>query len=739
MPRTRILVTALFACALGVVLPPVVAAPHEPAVAVNAVSKAEVARWARLAKRVTIMRDKWGIPHVFGKTDADAVFGLMYAQAEDDFNRVELNYINAMGRLAEVEGESEIWRDLRMKMYITPEGMKAKYAASPQWLKKLMNAFADGLNYYLYTHREVKPKLITRFEPWMALSFSEGSIGGDIESIDLKQLEQLYGKLPQVAQAVDSGFGPEPRGSNGFAIAPRLSASGKALLLINPHTSFYFRPEVHVVSEEGLNAYGAVTWGQFFVYQGFNERAGWMHTSGGGDVIDEYLESVVQKDGKYFYRYDGKELPVTEVPVTLPYKTASGTASRTITAYFTHHGPVVREADGKWVSVKMMDEPLKALTQSYLRTKARSYKAFRDTMELRTNSSNNTVYADGDGNIAYFHGNFLPKRDPAYDWTRPVDGSTPATEWKGLHKIEDTITLFNPASGWIQNTNNWPFRSAGFASPREQDYPKYMWSLPENARGLHALRVLDKKSGFTLDSLIAAAYDNHLTGFEPLIPQLVKAYDDAAADNPLKAQLAAQVEALRGWDLRYSIDSVPTSLAIYWAQDLIKQAGPAARAQDIPVLDYITVNGTAQERLEALARASARLQADFGTWQTPWGEINRFQRISGDIDQQYDDAKPSYPVAFPSAIWGSLASFGMVAPQKTKRIYGDRGNSFVAVVEFGPRIRAKSILAGGQSGNPASKHFSDQAEMYSKGQFKDVLFYKEDIEKNLERKYHPGE
>lgn len=739
MPRTRILVTALFACALGVVLPPVVAAPHEPAVAVNAVSKADVARWARLAKRVTIMRDKWGIPHVFGKTDADAVFGLMYAQAEDDFNRVELNYINAMGRLAEVEGESEIWRDLRMKMYITPEGMKAKYAASPEWLKKLMNAFADGLNYYLYTHREVKPKLITRFEPWMALSFSEGSIGGDIESIDLKQLEQLYGKLPQVAQAVGSGFGPEPRGSNGFAIAPRLSASGNALLLINPHTSFYFRPEVHVVSEEGLNAYGAVTWGQFFVYQGFNERAGWMHTSGGGDVIDEYLETVVQKDGKYFYRYDGKELLVTEVPVTLPYKTASGTASRTITAYFTHHGPVVREADGKWVSVKMMDEPLKALTQSYLRTKARSYKAFRDTMELRTNSSNNTVYADGDGNIAYFHGNFLPKRDPAYDWTRPVDGSTPATEWKGLHKIEDTITLFNPASGWIQNTNNWPFRSAGFASPREQDYPKYMWSLPENARGLHALRVLDKKSGFTLDSLIAAAYDNHLTGFEPLIPQLVKAYDDAAADNPLKAQLAAQVEALRGWDLRYSIDSVPTSLAIYWAQDLIKQAGPAARAKDIPVLDYITVNGTAQERLEALARASARLQADFGTWQTPWGEINRFQRISGDIDQQYDDAKPSYPVAFPSAIWGSLASFGMVAPQKTKRIYGDRGNSFVAVVEFGPRIRAKSILAGGQSGNPASKHFSDQAEMYSKGQFKDVLFYKEDIEKNLERKYHPGE
>jgi acyl-homoserine-lactone acylase len=735
--------TRLFAATLiaGAALLPAHAAPYEPPALSKAHNAAEVARWQKTAQRVTIMRDKWGIPHVFGKTDADAVFGLLYAQAEDDFNRVELNYINAMGRLAEVEGEAEIWRDLRMKMFITPQDMKAKYAASPAWLKKLMVAFADGLNYYLHTHPEVKPKLITHFEPWMALSFSEGSIGGDIEDIDLKQLGQLYGKQPiELAQTdAGTGFGPEPRGSNGFAIAPKLSASGKALLLINPHTSFYFRPEVHMVSEEGLNAYGAVTWGQFFIYQGFNERAGWMHTSGGGDVIDEYLETVVQKDGKYFYQYGGEQRPMKAVPIALPYKTASGMATKTVTAYFTHHGPVVREADGKWVSVKLMEQPLKALMQSYTRTKAKNYKAFYKSMELRTNSSNNTVYADGDGNIAYFHGNFLPKRDPRFDWKRPVDGSNPATEWQGLHAINETITLFNPASGWIQNTNNWPFRAAGASSPREQDYPKYMWSLPENARGLHALRVLDQQKNFTIDSLIAAAYDNYLTGFEPLLPLLFKAYDDSAADQPLTAQLAAQVAALRAWDLRYSVSSVPTSLAIYWAQDMVERSKAAAHAKGVPVLTYLATSITPRERLEALARASARLQADFGSWQTPWGEINRFQRISGDIRQQYDDSKPSYPVPFTSANWGSLAAFGMVAPQTTKRIYGDRGNSFVAVVEFGPRIRAKSILAGGNSSNPSSPHFNDQAEMYSKGQFKDVLFYKEDILKQLERQYHPGQ
>ena len=739
MTITRRFLPTIFAAILGAAVP-TLAVAAAPA-AQQAPAKAELARWKKTAQRVTIMRDKWGIPHVFGKTDADAVFGLLYAQAEDDFNRVEINYINAMGRLAEVEGEKEVWRDLRMKLYIQPADMQAKYAASPAWLKELMNAFADGLNYYLHTHPEVKPKLLTRFEPWMALSFSEGSIGGDIEEIELKGLEAFYGKQKHLALASrDKGFDAEPRGSNGFAIAPKLTASGNALLLINPHTSFYFRPEVHMASEQGLNAYGAVTWGQFFIYQGFNERAGWMHTSGGGDVIDEYLETVTERGGKFYYRYGKEERALRAVPIALPYKSASGKlASRTVTAYFSHHGPVVRSENGKWVAVRMMDEPVKALTQSYSRTKAKNYGAFYQAMQLRTNSSNNTVYADADGNIAYFHGNFIPKRDTRFDWGKPVDGSNPATEWQGLHEIKDTITLFNPASGYISNTNNWPFSASGANSPKQADYPAYMWSLPENARGIHAERVLRDAKNMTLESLIAASYDSYLTAFEPLVPQLAQDYDALPPSDPRKAALKDQVAALRAWNLRFAADSVPTALAVYWGQEMVAQAAPKARAAGLPSVDYITTRLNAQERLAALQRASDKLTKDFGTWQTPWGEINRFQRLSGAVEGQYDDSKPSYPVAFTSAHWGSLASFGMVAKQTTKRIYGDRGNSFVAAVEFGPKVRAKSILAGGQSGNPASKHFADQAAMYARGEFKDVLFYKEDILKALEREYHPGE
>lgn len=743
---SRLVAMTLAGAAVAGAAFPVLAEPLQKASTASArtalpAAAAELARWQKTADGVTIMRDKWGIPHVFGKRDADAVFGMVYAQAEDDFNRVERNYINAMGRLAEVEGEQEVWRDLRMKLYIDPVDMRAKYAASPAWLKDLMKAWADGLNFYLHTHPEVKPKLLTRFEPWMALSFSEGSIGGDIEEIDLKELEAFYGKAPKPGPADNSNLrDAEPRGSNGFAIASKLSASGHPLLLINPHTSFYFRPEIHMVSEQGLNAYGAVTWGQFFIYQGFNDRAGWMHTSGGGDVVDEYLETVVERQGKFFYKYGGKERALRAVPVTLPFKQPDGAmGSRTVTAYFSHHGPIVRAKDGKWVAIKIMDEPVKALTQSYSRTKAKNYAAFTKTMELRTNSSNNTVYADADGNIAYFHGNFIPKRDPKFDWTKPVDGSDPATEWQGLHAVKDTITLFNPASGYISNTNNWPFSSSGASSPKRADYPAYMWALPENARGRHAERVLKNAKGLDIDSLIASAYDPYLTAFEPLVPQLAGDFDALPASDARRAALVEQVASLRGWDLRWAANSVPTALAVYWGQEMVAANTRRAREARIPTVDFITTRLNGDERLAALQRASDKLTSDFGTWKTPWGEINRFQRISGDVDQQYDDSKPSLPVAFTSANWGSLASFGMVAKQKTKRIYGDRGNSFVAAVEFGPKIKAKSILAGGQSGNPASKHFADQAAMYSRGEFKDVLFYKEDIEKQLERSYHPGQ
>ena len=708
--------------------------------AAGTAAESDAARWARQARNVTITRDDWGIAHVRGKSDADAVFGLMYAQAEDDFNRIETNYLNSLGRLAEAEGASAIYRDLRMKLFVQPDSMKAQYAVSPPWLKALMVAWADGLNYYLATHKQVKPRVLTRFEPWMALTFSEGSIGGDIESVSLRELEAFYGKRTMSrALPENGGFPKEPSGSNGFAIAPSNTATRHALLLINPHTSFFFRSEVQVTSDEGLNAYGAVTWGQFFVYQGFNERAGWMHTSSGADAIDEYAESVEKKGDSYVYRYGSAERPLTATRVVVPFRTNAGMARKEFIVYRTHHGPIVREADGKWVSVKLMQEPLKALTQSYTRTKARGLAAFRKTMELHTNSSNNTIFADADGNIAYFHANFVPRRDPRFDWKKPVDGSDPATEWRGIHSVDESPLVVNPPNGWLYNTNNWPYSAAGPDSPKRDRFPAYMDSYEENPRGIHAIRVLQARKDFTLPTLIDAAYDSWLPAFTDLVPALVKSYDDVAPSDPLKAKLADQIAQLRGWDYRWSESSVPTSLAVYWGEELWRAVSADADSEDMSVYAYMTTKTTSTQRLAALATASDRLAHDFGRWNIPWGEINRFQRLTGDIVQPFDDARPSIPVGFTSSRWGSLASFGARTWPGTKKLYGTSGNSFVAVVEFGDSVRARAVSAGGESGHPSSPHFNDQALRYSKGQLRDVYFYPSQLQGHIERRYRPGQ
>ena len=695
---------------------------------------------AQRAQNVTIIRDDFGVPHIYAKTDADAVFGLLYAQAEDDFKRIERNYVWAIGRLAEIEGEEALFSDLRARLYMTHDEAKAAYAAAPDWLRALCDAWADGLNYYLQTHPDVQPALLTRFEPWMPMFFSEGSIGGDIESVPLKGIEAFYGdnrsleSLPATAPEAD--VAAEPTGSNGFAIAGKLTRSGNAMLLIIPHTSFYFRGVVHVISEEGLNAYGAVTWGQFFVYQGFNENTGWMHTSTYVDFMDEFIEEVSLDNGQLSYRYGDEQRPVEVSEVTLKYKEGDTVSARTFPMYHTHHGPVTHMLDGKWVTTRINWDPVNALQQSFIRTKQNGHQGFREMMDIRTNSSNNTVYADSQGNIAYYHGNFVPRRDPRFDYSKPVDGSDPGTDWQGLHTVDETITLLNPENGWLQNCNSTPFTAALEFSPKREDYPAYMAPDAESFRGIHAVRVLTGQSDLTLDKLIEIAYDPYLPGFEQLIPGLIEAFDESGQEY---AHLATAIDVLRNWDLKVSADSVAMSLAHFYVTRYRAEGANPGGLKGMDLVNYFGTDSPHEERLQLFAATVTDLAADFGRWDTTWGEINRFQRLTGDIDLPFDDNAPSLPIAMASGRWGALASFGAKRYPGTKRIYGSSGNSFVAVVEFGDRVKAKSLLAGGQSGDPASPHFDDQAQRYADRQFKDVAFYKEDVARRAKRTYHPGE
>ncbi|HUM98189.1 MAG TPA: penicillin acylase family protein [Chitinophagaceae bacterium] len=712
-------------------------------------SKEEINRWQQQAQSVTIIRDEMGIPHIYGKTDADAVFGLLYVQCEDDFKRVEMNYIEKLGRISEVNGASALYSDLLNRMVICTDDAKKDYNNAPQWMKKLCRAFADAVNFYLYKHPETRPALLTRFEPWFPFLWTDGSIGAintaGLSESDLKNIYDSNGAKNSALRlnvSEDKITEKQLTGSNGFAFAPKITESGNSILYINPHVTFYFRPEVHVVSEEGLNVYGAVTWGQFFVYQGFNEFCGWMHTSSAVDAADSYIEKISKTNKGYVYEYEGKQRKVREEKILLRYKEGDDVKTKSFNVLYTHHGPVMAFKNSEWLSVRADNQITEGLTQSWLRNKANSFSDFKKTLDLKGNISNNTVYADAAGNIAYWHGNRIPIRDTNYNWNKPVDGTIAATEWKGYYSIDKIIQSINPENGWLQNCNSTPFTVAGKNSPDKKKYPVYMAPDGENFRGINAVRTLGETKKYNLDKVIKAGYDTRLAAFEVLVPSLVKAFETSVKyPDTLYALLVGPVTVLKHWDERSSENSIATTLAVEWGERLLQKI-IAVKTQDedqVSKTKWFAANAKPEELLMPLLETINDLKKRFGRWQMGWGQINRFQRISSDIENKFDDNQPSFPVGFVSSMWGMLPSYNSKIFAGTQKRYGIHGNSFICAVEFGKKLKAKALLAGGESGNVNSPHFFNQGKAYSKGIFRDVWFYKEDVVKHIERTYRPGE
>jgi acyl-homoserine-lactone acylase len=706
-------------------------------------SPAEITRWQQQAQQINIIRDNWGVPHIYGKTDADAVFGLLYAQCEDDFKRVEMNYIEKLGRTAEIKGETELYNDLLIRLIIDSADAVKDYKASPLWLQKILNAYADGLNYYLYKNPQTHPLLLHHFKPWYPLLWTDGSIGAiDIGDITGTEIKNFYTGTDAPVSIHKNAADELTTGSNGFALAPSKTESGNAILYINPHVSFYFRPEVHVISEEGLNVYGAVTWGQLFVYQGFNEHCGWMHTSGYTDVADLYAEKIIKKGNELFYEYNKTLKPVRKKIISLQYHTDAGIQTKKITTYYTHHGPVMAKRNGQWVAVKSNNRSMKGFTQSWMRTKSNGFAAYKKNMELLSNTSNNTVFADDKGNIAYWHGNFVPRRNTKYNWAKPVDGSTSATEWKGLHSLSEIVHAYNPITGWIQNCNSTPFTVSGRSSPKKENYPKYMAPDGENFRGINAAALLSSGDHYTIDKVIATGYDTHLAAFDVLLPALLNAFEKSKTDTTYKT-LEEPVKILTDWDKHSSETSVATTLAIEWGQKVLpvymKNQDEEDETDQVDKAKRFAANASPAVLLEPLLLVVKELTAKFGKWQMAWGEVNRYQRLSGSLAENFDDNQPSLPVGFTASTWGCVPSFVSRSYAGSSKRYGFNGSSFICAVEFGKRLKAKALLTGGESGDINSKHFNDQALMYTKGQFRDVLFYKEDILSHAEKKYHPGE
>ena len=724
--------------------------------------KAENERWAKHAANTNIIRDEWGIPHIYGKTDADAVFGLMYAQCEENFFQIENNYLEMLGRSAEApnKGLSQMqgdkYADLMMKLIQDSAAAINDFNRSPSWFKKLLIAHADGINYYLYKHPEVKPKVIHYYQPWYHLMWTDGSVsptryGGirrkDVfdfyKTQDVSLNATLLNTITNWASIDDYAVEEKTlKGSNGFAIAPKHSKNANAMLYINPHVPFYFRSEMHMVSEEGLNVYGAVTWGQMFIYQGFNEHAGWMHTSSYADVADVYAETVKQENGKWFYLYERKWLPMIEKKIKIEHQNSS----QIFTTYKTHHGPIMGSKDGKWLSLSENNRSLNALLECWTRTKATNLKEYQTVLNLLANNSNNTVYADSDGNIAYWHGNFMPKRNNQFDFTKPVDGSIKATAWNGLHTLNEIVQSINPSNGWLQNCNATPYTVAGDQSPKAANYPKYMAPDGENPRGLNAVRLLEQVDKISLDELIELGYNKHLTAFDILLPPFIE-YSKTAT---LTEDQKKAINYLANWDHNADTNSIAQTIAVEWASKLMTAIPPAeteeAATQSIDRFNKMIQEVSNEKKLAFLDSALMRIKINYSnlpfaqaSWEIPWGQINRYQRAMPNTEFPFSDNRPSIAVAQTSSKFGQLPAFESNSRTNgVKKRYGYSGSSFIAAVSFGKKLEAKTIITGGQSFDPNNKHFTDQAQDYIDGKFKTIHFYKEDVLAHKVISYNPG-
>ena len=680
-----------------------------------------------LARAVTIYRDTFGVPHVFGRTDASTVFGFAYAQAEDNFWRVEENFINALGRAAEVygerslvSGERSLDEDRLNHALEIPRLAREEYARLDPHMRSLCDAFAAGFNFYLARHPEVRPRLLTKIEPWYTLAFIRYNYfqNGFARDRSLR-------RMPLQTSEFENDLKPHT-GSNGWVVGPSRSASGYAMLFINPHLPFFGPGQVyegHVHSDEGWNFTGYARFGFPFPYVGHNENGGWVSTDNAADLTDVYIETFDDPARPNAYKYGNGYRLATEHVEEIRVKTANGVETRRFTMRRTHHGPIVAARDGKLLAVRMAKfESDGWLREWYDMTRAKSLAALKRAMTPLNMLFGNVMYADRQGNTWYLYNGAVPRRDPRFDWSKPVDGSDPATEWQGYHTIDELPQLTNPKTGWMQNCNTTPFLLTSDGNPDPSKFPKYMVQEGDNPRGAISREILASKPKFTFDEWRGFAFDTRVMNAGVRLPGLLAAIKEKGNGSSRLGEVYGELER---WNRRSANDSVAMTIFSLWHDRVSRDDNP----------DSVT----AEKQVAALNEILNALERDFNTWKVAWGELNRLQRPDESRGLEFSDANSSIPISGVNGNDGAVFTFYAVPWGGQKRRYGVAGGTYISVVEFAPKVRALSLHNFGASGDPKSRHYVDQAALYARGEFKPAWLTLEEIRANLEASYHPGE
>lgn len=683
-----------------------------PAAKVRALG-APAPSWERLASQVTIHRDEWGVPHVFGPTDASVVLGYAFARAEDEFERMERAVFVMLGRNAEILGEAGLTWDRLVHAFEVPGRSRAEYAQLRPELRALADAWAEGIN--LYAEGRSAARLVERFEPWHLIAQGY-ALHLHAAALELRRLDPSL---------VPPAWGSAADGSNAFAVAPERTKDGHALLLANPHMSFEEIYEAHLRSDEGLHLSGANSYGRGALpIFGANDRVAWSLTVNRPDVADTWrvrFEPADNRPGRA-YRYGGETRRATERAVNVSVLGAGGALeTRELRWMVTHHGPVLLEGEDEGYAVAVAGlERGGGLNCAYNMARANSVDELMAALEDGGLLFHNVVAADTGGDIGYVYNALVPRRSRDVDWSRPVDGNDPELEWSGYHDWSELPSIRNPECGWLQNCNSRPETTvSNGAHLVVGSGGNLIGSDQDDGRVAMAHALLGRSEPFDFADWCGLPFDRRAHRAKDWIRAIeMEVAAMGQRDSARVRDLVAPMAVLREWDHIVRADSVASTLFLLTYESM---------GDTQPVGSLL---------VSALERVLADLRRSHSTWQVAWGDLNRHQRALGD-PARHSDQRQSWPVEGGHGAVGLAWTFLSSPGPGTVRRYGYHGNSYVAAIELSAKPRMRTIVPFGASRDPQSQHFQDQAPLFARGELKEAWLSPADVRAHAQRSYSP--